>query len=358
LEHWAWEILSRDCREWHDDEENYFQLFSNLSSFNIKLILTSNDIKTKEFLLLPPNSNIIDGIFQQIEKRINENDRFLFIINLWFDHLSLLIHEHIELTSISVIIYINERILSDIIMNNQFKIYLNQLKTNSPLITNKQIFYIKTSLFSLSGYLYSKPENYLYNDQQIIEYIAGEYTNLILIHSQTISSWSKELLGCITHLIGFITACHCWIGIEEKFLKLFVIPDRTLYDYIESLIDILSYRTFHEQIHHQWSNNESILIDNILDLLKYLIDFHDIKYFYGEQEKLLETFLIFDHINNDRICLITYRLQSEILSEKEIKQLDIANDINEVFFYYLQQAWRNPLKKFKKIPIEELLKGK
>jgi len=48
---------------------------------------------------------------------------------------------------------------------------------------------------------------------------------------------------------------------------------------------------------------------------------------------------------------MTSRLQSEILSEKEIKQLNI-------FFYYLQQAWKNSFKKYNKIPIKELFKGK
>lgn len=280
LKHWAWEILSRDCREWHDgDEGDYLKLFSNLSLFNQKLIFNNYDIKTKESLLLPTNIDIINRIFQQIDKRTNENDRFLSIINLWFNNFGLFIDQHIELTKLSVIVHINERIISDIIMTKQFQIYLEQLKNPSPVITIKQLFYLKTSIFLLNKYLYSKPQSISINGQQIIEYLAQDYTTILLVHSQTIASWSDELLACITHLIGLITTC-LW----------------------------------------------------------------------------LTTFLIFNHMNNNRICLLTYYLQSEILSEKELKQLNIINNMNEKFFYYLQQAWKNPLKKYNKITIEELLK--
>lgn len=357
LENWSWEILSRDTRKWHDEEQEYFQLFSNLSSFNRKLILSNNDINVKESLLLPANTEILDKIFQQIEKRNDENDRFLSIIILWFDTLALLIHEHIELTSNALIIYLNERIISDIFMNDQFKIYLQQLNDPCPFITMKQLFYTKTSLFYLTGYFNSKPNPCLYNGQQIIEYLAEDYTNILLIHSQTLSSWSKELLGCITHLIGLLTVCHWWIGIDDRILQKFIIPTKTLWNYIQSLIDILSYRLFHEQIDQQCSNNETILIENILELFQYYIHFQDIKNFFREQRKFLETLGRFNSIKNDRILLFTYRLQSELLSEKEIKQLNIAKNINELFFYYLQQASTNPLKKYKNISIEELLKG-
>ncbi|CAF1266366.1 unnamed protein product [Rotaria sordida] len=357
LENWAWKVLSRDSREWNDDEQQYFDLFHNISSFNKRIILSHNDVHTKESLLLPTNTDIIDGIFEQFKQRTDENERFLTIIYSWFDNLSLLMHEHIECASISIIIYINQRIISDIIMTDQFKIYLNELQDSYPLFTMKQVFYLKTCIFSLGGYLYSKPNNFLYNGRQIIEYLAEDYTNIILIHSKTILSWSRELFSCITHLIGLITTCHLWIGTNEEILKIFIIPDKTIYDYIESLINILSHQTFHEQIRPQLLNDESMLVDNILELFNYLINFQDIINFFRCQKNFIDILFKFDHINNDRFYLRIYSLQSKILSEKQIKKSNIVNNINKIFFYCLQQAWASPFKKYNKISIEELLEG-
>ncbi|CAF2714812.1 unnamed protein product [Rotaria sp. Silwood2] len=357
LENWAWEVLSRDSRQWNDDEQQYIDLFHNISSFNKKIILSHNVVHTKGSLLLPAHTDIVDGLFEQFKKRNGENERFLSIIYLWFDNLSLLMYEHIEFASVSIMVYVNERITSDIIMTDQFKTYLNELQDPCPLLTMKQVFYIKTCLFLLGGYLCSKPYDFLYNGQEIVGYLAEDYTNIILIHSQTIVSWSKELLSCITHLIGFITACHLWIGTNKEILKMFVIPDKTIYDYIESLINILSHQTLHEQIHPQLLNDESILVDNILKLFNYLINFQDIINFFRCQKNLVDIFFKFDLINNDRFYLRIYSLQSAILSEKQIKKSNIVNNINKIFFYYLQQAWESPLKKYNKISIEELLEG-
>ncbi|CAF1215663.1 unnamed protein product [Rotaria sp. Silwood1] len=357
LETWAWEVLSRDSRQWNNDEQECFDLFHNISNFNKKIILSNNDVHTKGSLLLPANTDIIDGVFEQFKKRNDENERFLTIIYLWFDNLSLLMREHIEFASASIIIYINERITSDIIMTDQFKIYLNELQDPCPLFTMKQVFYIKTCSFLLGEYLCSKPHDFPHNGQEILEYLADDYTNIILIHSKTILSWSKDLLSCITHLIGLITACHLWIGTKEEILKMFMISDKTIYDYIESLIDILHHQTCHERNRPQLLNDESILVDNIFELFNYFINFQNIINFFRSQKNLVDILLKYDVINNDRFYLRIYRLQSKILSEKQIKKSNIVNKINKIFFYYLDQAWKSPLKKYNTIPIEELLEG-
>ena len=95
-------------------------------------------------------------------------------------------------------------------MTDQFETFLNQLQSSTPTFTMKQLFYTKTCIFSLSGYIRSKPGNFLCDGKQIMEHLAKDYTNIILIHSQTISSWSTELFSCIARLIGLIVACQRW----------------------------------------------------------------------------------------------------------------------------------------------------
>ncbi|CAF2064671.1 unnamed protein product [Rotaria magnacalcarata] len=357
LEHWAWEILSRDCRSWNEDEQEYVDLFHNLASFNARLIFSNQILNTKESFLLPATIEIIDGVFEQIKKRTDEKDRLLSMVYQWFDNVSLLIYEHTQLTSFHIISYINQRIMSDIIMNDQFKIYLNQLEYPNPLFTEQEIFYIKVCPCLLSEYLFSKPDSFPYNGEQILEYLAHDYTHIIHIHSDTIASWSKELLSCITHLTGIITACLSWISTKHEILEMFAIPEKSTNDLITSLIKILRYRPFHEQILDQTRNDESMLIDNILGLLNYLKNFQDIMNFFRSENKLIKALLSLDRTNNDRLSLRLYSLQYEILSDDQIKDSNVANNIKEIFFNYLQQAWKNPLQKYLNTSMEELLDG-
>lgn len=355
LEQWTWEILSRDCREWNENTENeYIKLFSKIYLFNQKLILSNNDIKTKESLLIPTNIDIINRIFQQINQRHNETDHFLFIINLWFDNLSLFINENKEIIKYPLIIHINQQMISNIFLTKQFEDYFHQLKISSS-ITIKQMFYLKTSILFLNRYLSSKPQEYLINPQEILEYLSQDYTTIILLYSQTISSWNEDFLSCFTHLIGLITTCQYLIGINYEILQMFIISKKSFYDYIESLINILNYQPYYQEIHIGFFNNKSIVFNNILRLFLYLINYQEIKHYFKSQQRLFDIFLIFNQMINNQLSLVTYCLQVEILSEKEFKQLDIANDISENFFEYLQEAWKNSLRKYNHITIEELL---
>lgn len=358
LENWAWQVLSRDCRPWNEDEQEYFDLFKSLASFNARLISSNNVYNTKESLLLPTHLDIIDGLFEQIERRTDEDDRLLLMIYAWFENLLLLIHKHEEFAFLPIISYISQQIISNVIMSDQFKTCLNQLEHENPLFTEKDVFYTKTSIFLLSEYLCSKPEHFSYNGQEILDHLAQDFANIIHIHSQTMSSWSSELLSCITNLIGLVGACLWWIGTNREILEMFVIPSKSIYDHIESLIKILSYQPFHEQMCHRTRNDESMLIDNILGLLNYLIYFPDIANFFRSEKKLTKKLLLLDRMCDEQVTLRLYGLQSEILSNEQIKKLNMNTNINDIFLNYLQKAWGNSSKRYKKITIEELLKGK
>ena len=355
LEQWAWETLTRDDQH---QMGAYEKVFSILSVWNRKVVFETSDVTSKAALLLPTNLEIIDGIFAQIIQRNDENDRFLSIVNLWFNNLGSLIYRHVHLTRIPVIIYLNERLASDVLMTEQFQIYFKELQ--HPLVTfsPKKEFYLNISMLFLETYLHSKPRSIAHNEQQILEYLAHDATKIFLLHSTTTSSWSSELLACITHLSGLIEVC-VWTKLTGEQMKLlFAVPSTTIYTFLESLIEILSYRPFHQLIDPQWVNRETVLIDHLLCILICFVKVTEFSEFFHSHSKLQETLLCFDHTSNDRTNLITYRLQSDILSEKEVKKLNIATNVNEVFFHYLEHAWNNPLKMHKNIPIEELLKGK
>ena len=350
VEHWAWEILSRDTRQWSDDEQSYVQLFHQLSLFNHRVISSENELEIKRVLLLPESENILEGIFQQIERRADENDRFLSMIIQWIEGLAYLAHEHLEITGNRIVIYLNEHLFSDIFMREFFQDYLVHLRDSSRLITIKEQFYMKTSLFSLSEYFSSKPDNYLYNGQQILEYFHEDYINLILIHSLTVSSWTAELLECITHLIGVISACFWWMGIDRRHLETLINPNQRFYNYLHSLIDIFNGLSIDEPRH-------GILVENLVELIRYFLHFHEIKFYIRQHKMFVERLTNCHPTRNDRLLFHIYRLQSELFEEKELKQLHIAKNINEIFFDYLEKASVNPSKIYRKISMEELLKS-
>jgi hypothetical protein len=262
IEHWAWRILSNDYRQW-TNEANYFDFFHALTSFNTKVAINDNNIvlEIKATLLIPPSTDWIDGIFDQIDE---SDDTFLAVANLWFVVLSHFVHEHSELASSPIVTYIDQRIARDIVMTDQYKFYLKQLREAHPsqsIFTGKQLFYLKTGSLSLAAYLYPTPQNFLYTGEQIIEHLADDYAQIILVHSYTVKSWSEELLTCIASLIALINACCWWGGEEAHHIKMIASADLTLYDHIPALIRIVSHKPFHECIDGLWSNMETILID-------------------------------------------------------------------------------------------------
>ena len=357
LEQWAWKILSRDSRSCLD-QPAYQRLFSALSSWNRKVIFQTKDLENKTALLLPTHLDIIDGIFEQIVKRKDDNDRFLSIINLWFNNLGSLVFLHATLATIPMMVYLTERLTSEFLMSEQFKIYLKQLQYSSVTFTPKEEFYLNISVLFLQNYITSRPPSFIYTEEQILDYLAHDATKIILLHSKTLASSSSELLACIAHLTGLIQACLWAKPKTELMIQVFVLPDATVYDFLESVIEILSYRPFHELINAQCSNCETMLIDHLVCTLVYFINLPGFNDFFRSQPKLIEALSVFNRAPNDRIVLTAYGVQASILSETQIKQLNIASNMSDIFFRYLQAALQSPSKTYDKIPISELLKGK
>ena len=359
IEHWVWQTLSKDSRQWLDID-NYVKFFHVLHSFNIKLISNNDGIQlnTKMSLLIPSNNDWIDSILVQIE---SSNDTFVTFASLWFDALSYLAHDHPETVYSPTIVHINDRLSRHFLMTNQYKFYLKQFRDRHPsqsIFTPKQGFYIKTCSFSLHVYLWSKSQDFPFTGEEIIKFLNEDYSQMIVAQSYTIDSWSNELLSCIAHVIGLICSSCWWGGQNAQHIEILVPSNDTTYEHIFSLIRLISYEPFHRRISAQCYNDETLLIDTSLIFLFGVVETQDLGCFISSKTNLSTMLLSIAQTSPyDRIRICAYGFLAEILSDEQLKELKIVDNISEFFFRILEHAWAHPTKKWKKIPIPYLLKG-
>jgi hypothetical protein len=109
----------------------------------------------------------------------------------------------------------------------------------------------------------------------------------------------------------------------------------------------------------QWLNDETILLDSILLSLMNIVQTQNILWFFRSMAQLPSILLkLADLSAYFRIGLCTYGLLSEILTDENLKALKFTDTKKFLYFNLLEQAWRDPSKKFKQIPIIYFLKGK
>jgi hypothetical protein len=362
IEHWAWEILSsKRLHRWIDDG-NYTQLFHALTSFNKKLVFHNDDIKTdtKASLLIPPNIECIDGIFELIVGSDDADQAFLTVINYWFDVLSYLSHEHTQFASLPIIKHINERMARDILMTEKYILHLKQLQeiSSDSIFTAEKLFYLKTCSFSLNVHIILASTNFIYTGEQIIKHLIDHYLPIVDIHSYTVGSWSADLLGCMTHLIRLIHSCCFWNDEQGKHVKMVISSEDIAYNYVLAISRIIGHEPFYPRISVQWSNDETILIDSSLIFLALAVETQDLGCFIGSETTLPKIFMTIAQTSAyDRICICAYGLLANILTDEQLKELEIADNMFRFFFHFLEQAWKDPMKKYKKVPIPYLLQG-
>lgn len=362
LEYWAWKVLSKDSDTWIN-QPNYLKLFYTLALFNKNLIISYDNVKDemKASLLIPDTIDQINDIFDQLSRTKNDNDPFIVICSYWFDNISLFIREHSDFNKSPVISHINQYLGQNYLMTEQFVFYLAQLqkpKLLQTIFTFKQLFYIKTSSFSLSSYLNAKCQNFIYTPEEILHYVGNDLVQIIEIHSHIIDMWSEQFLTCVTHLIGFIATC-CWWGAEKQKQIYCLFPsEQIIYSYINSLIRIISYKPFYSNIKARSSNDETKLIDFCLFSLKTLAQNQDLIWFFRSKVSLPDTLSTIAELSiHDKICLRAYITLGEILCNERLKDLKITDNLSLFFYDMLEHAWKHPSKSYKQIPIFHLLKG-
>ncbi len=363
LQQWAWQLLSQSSNQWIN-QPYYQELFHTLASFNKKLIFNDNiEVDTKASLLFSITVDQINSIFQQIEQSNDDNNPFITIVSMWFDNNSFFLHEYPHCSIPTVIDHMNYYIARYYMMSKQFKFYLSQLR-QSPLaqsvFTAKLLFYIRTSTFSIFSYFAAKGLNLPYTAKELLYLIDDNYLQIIHVHSRFVSSWSKELLACIAPVVSLVVACYHLVDEKNRTVIKTLFPtEQVLCDHIQELIHIIGYKPFHTQIKAMRSNDETILIDLILMILRIIIRTQNINWFFRSDttiQHVLST--VAETSFYDEICLCAYTILGTVLTDEQLKELKIADSMTGFFFNMLEQAWHHPSKEYKHKSISSLLQGK
>ncbi|CAF3937458.1 unnamed protein product [Rotaria sordida] len=223
LEHWSWQVLSQDYRRWID-EQSCNQLFDALHSWNIKLISTNDEIQsdTKAMLLIPSKNEWIDGVLDQIS---TGDDTFVTVASLWFDILAYFVFEQSDVVCSPNIIHISNRLSRDFVMTDQYKSYLQKL--------------CETNISNL---------NFPFTSQDIIKFLRDDYSEMILVQSNTLNSWNTELLSCVVHLTGLISSACWWGGQKTEHIEMLIPSEDTTHSLILAFIRIVSHPPFHRYV--------------------------------------------------------------------------------------------------------------
>lgn len=360
LEHWAWKMLSENPYQWIN-QSNYIEFFKNIALFNTNLIFISDEIDAdiKASLLIPETTDITKNIFEYLERITDENDLYFLLVTLWYDNLSYLCQEQTKFIKSLIIIDINHLIVSKFVMTDQYQSYLTQLQQSPLIFTNKQIFFIKTCSFSLSSFLFCKKQIFPFTGEDILHFLGKDYLEIIRLHSSNVQSWTKELLCCITHLINFIHTCCWWRGDTENHIKILLPSEDISHHHVQSLVHIISYTPFHQQIQSQRFNDETILIDSITGFVLRILEFQDLICFVRHRTQLINTLLpLAETAGNNLINLRAYALLGEVLCDEYLKKLKIADHLCEYFFHILKVAWNHPAQMYQRSSVQQLLRSK
>lgn len=362
LEQWGWKILSENPRA-YINQTKYLKLFHNIAAFNKNLIFKLDEIDSnkKAMLLFPETKDFINSIFEQLRKLNDNNDPYFSLISLWFDNLSYFIREHTQFLMSTIIIDIDYCIASDFIMTDQYKSYLSEFQNSQitqSIFTTKLLFYMRTCSLLISSCCFSKDNKFPFTGDEILRSLTKDYLKIIYLQSFNVQSLSEDLLSCITHLISLMCTCCCFDGDKSKNIQILLSDEEICYEHIQSLIRIISYKPFRNQIQIQRSNDETILIDVILSFLLGIIHTYDVVSFMRFETNLLEILLPLAQISAyNPISLCAYGLLGEILCDEHLKEVKITNNICEYFFYMLEQAWNHRTEKSQRIILPQLLRG-
>lgn len=359
LEHKVWSILLWNCSEWFY-QTNSWEFFRTLAAFNKKIIFNPDQIKEeiKIALLIPNTAEQFDLLFQHIYQSIDDHDLVIKITNLWLSNLAYLLHEYPRLVHLPLIIQINEHLGNHFLLTEQFKGYLSELRQSSQSLTKKKLFYMKTIPLFLNAYFYSNPSSSSYTLEDVLPYIDDDFVQMVIIQSTKIESWNKDLLGCITHLIGFFRSFFWWDGEHGVKLKLLFSTEKVLCDYTEALVRFVGYQPFYKSLKISWSNTPTILMDSALLFLINIAQTQNIHWYFRTMSQLPTMLLNLAEIDAYfRIYLCSYGLLSEILTDEHLKELKFIGRMRTFLFDMLEEAWRNPLRKYKQIPVAYFLRG-
>jgi hypothetical protein len=194
--------------------------------------------------------------------------------------------------------------------------------------------------------------------EEIIQHLAVDYPQIMIQHTYTIESWSQEFVGCITFLCCLFGMCYWWLdkkGTQRKF----IFPTETAAcEYVDALIRVISCKTLYQFITPQGSNDQTTLLQTSLFSLLNIGDSQHFIWFLRSKVSLPETLLTLAETSTyKKISLCVYAVLGEILTDQQLKDLKVSDNVIVLFFTMLEKAWHHPSKQFKQVSISALLKG-
>lgn len=361
LERWIWELFGR-----HSDrlivDNAYHDLVTTLALFNKNLIFHNDniDIDTKASLIFSVTIDQLNTIFRRIEESTDDNSLLIAYVSLWFDNHSYFLFDKPQCTS-PIADYVGEVIIQKFFVSKQYKLYLTQLRQESLpelIFTHKFLFYIPTCSFYFYSVLIKTVDHLSFTSDDIMQCLYEDYLQIIHVHSYTIASWSKPLLKCIAQLISVALGCCWWDGKKKSQLKIIFPTEKIICDHIEDLMRIISYKPFSKQIQRYRSNDETILIISSLSFLVFITQTMNINYFFRFNSSQKDSVLfIAETTLNDEAALCGYGILCEMLTDEELKDLKIGDNISDYFLNLLEISWHDITKQYKHIPIIYLLTG-
>ncbi|CAF3538082.1 unnamed protein product, partial [Rotaria socialis] len=361
LERWAWELFSQESHLWID-EPSCQQLFRTLAIFNEKIIFNCGEIgmEKKGSLLFSVTTEQLNSIFMHIERSADDNDPFIAFISIWFDNHSKFVCNNLEYIS-PVISYVGRYVLNKYIKSKEHKIFLTQLRQphlSHTIFTAKFLFYIATCPACFNSYLAQEPENFYDSADDIVQCFYEDYLEIIRVHSYTVASWSKELVSCIARYIGVIVGCFWLDGENQPHMKVLFPTEAAAHDHFENLLRILSYEPLYKQKKITRSSHEAILVHSILLYFLLIVQMRNMDWLGDLNTTLKNTMVsIIDVTINDEIATCCYAVLCEILTDEELKDLKISDNICNYFLQMVEDFWNKPKKNYEHAPIMVLLKG-
>ena len=134
--------------------------------------------------------------------------------------------------------------------------------------------------------------------------------------------------------------------------------EKIVCDHVEDLVRIVNHEPFHKLLKSDRSNDETSLIDGIIDILMAIVKTQNVNWFFRANIHIQNTLLALAEVSPfDQICLCVYGILGKTLTEEQMKGLKVCYTISGFFFNMLEQAWNHPSQQYKRIPIDHLLEG-
>ena len=142
-------------------------------------------------------------------------------------------------------------------------------------------------------------------------------------------------------------------------LNLLFKNEATACRHVEDLIRILAHPSLRQQIGPLQSNDETVLIFSILLSLIMILKNLTITCFLRSKTIIQEVLLnLAENSPNEVVSLRAYGNLSRIVTNEQLKALRIGDGIVRFFFQMMDEAWRHPSKRYRRIPIGYFLKSK